>query len=1397
MKRKLLVFLLFLLSTGLTYADEVTIGTGSTKEKVPVYSAYGYTYSQTIYLQSELGEAGKITHLKWNFGGSTLNGSNDWTIYLGHTTESDFYYGDEWIPVENLTQVYSAVFNDPLTSGWIEFDIEDFQYDGVSNLVIAVDENNSEMDGYSDKFYTSYGYKRSIYKCNDYTNPDPTNPPYGSTLNYVPNIKVTFDYFTPYQGHDMTIKQTKVGGQGYFSPGQSENLIATALNSGIYEESDYTVEFYQVGSENDLLLGAVNQSSPLLSGETADVSLSTSFANMGEYQVYSKIIRSGDEVSENNTSDTITLFVVNEAIEEYTEDFEGGVIPGDWTVWNEDGDYKEWTIMSSSYSAHSGQYLCSVGYNSSGNDDWLVTPASLPVASANTFKFWAKSYSYSYPEDFEVWVSTTGNNPEDFSVMIASVDNASTNWTEYSYDLSDFIGQQVYLAIRCVSVDESKLYVDDVTYTPIPDISFYDLQANTITPADQIIEGVETAFTISITNNSDTDVEEYSISLYQLENSVETLLTTVNDPQSIASTQSINVDIPYTFSTAGSYSVFGKITYANDMNSDNDQNSPIDILVEQVDMPDLSATDISYPDFIAAAEATNFTINVQNLGNTDVDNYTIGLYKLEGDQSTELAITTVTETLAIDNSAEVIIGYTFETEGDYQLYAKVTSVDDINSDNDSTQIYTVNVSPVGSSQITVGTDETTMNIPVDMFYKSSLSESIYMAEELNGTGLIKSITYYTDFANDYSNQPLKIWLGETDRTELLEGDWIPSTELELVADTVIDWVAGEHQVTIILDQDYLYSGQNLVVMVERTTTNYKNYCVFKGSSTIYENRSVLYADDTDPANPASPATAEEDMCTANIPKTTFYVEEILPSSIEGIVNDGTNPIEGAQVQLLPAGTQVQTDDLGAFGFEDLFAGTYSVVVSAEGYYNDTIADFYLNSGETYELEVSLEAIPYIQIHGDVIGNNAPEGIEGASVTLSLGDVTYEETTNTFGEFYFVYVEGNNTYTLTIEKEGYQSYESQITCNEENLVLETISLVEILYPATELVVTDSVMFTALEWVEPQNSDRALNSYSVYRGLADAAFEDYTLLAEDITDENYMDQSWDDVENGGYKYAVTTIYDGGYSSDPVYSEIIEKGSLIWLVVAVDVNNGFQNSVDGVEIQLVNQDGNPEHIYNLSANDTVNCELIVANGIYDVYATHEDYQDYVAYNVEIDSNQLLLITLDELIHTPENLVAEDMTYGEAKLVWQMPATYSKGFMYFNLYLNGMFYGESIDATFVFNGLSYNTTYTFGVEAHYSSGDSEIISIEHAHMYDVAIENIESSLINVYPNPANASITIDAKNVEEVCFFNMHGQCVKTISKKENLHTIDISDLSIGTYVVRVIGTNKIRTAHFSIVR
>ena len=96
------------------------------------------------------------------------------------------------------------------------------------------------------------------------------------------------------------------------------------------------------------------------------------------------------------------------------------------------------------------------------NNDYLISPQVQLGLSGNTVKFWAKAISSGYPEKFKVGISTTGTAAANFTMITPAAGVVPTaTWAEYTYALDAYQGQNVYIAIQCVSSDAFALMIDD------------------------------------------------------------------------------------------------------------------------------------------------------------------------------------------------------------------------------------------------------------------------------------------------------------------------------------------------------------------------------------------------------------------------------------------------------------------------------------------------------------------------------------------------------------------------------------------------------------------------------------------------------------------------------------------------------------------------------------------------------------------------------------------------------------------------------------------------------------------------------------------------------------------------------------------------------------------------
>ena len=69
---------------------------------------------------------------------------------------------------------------------------------------------------------------------------------------------------------------------------------------------------------------------------------------------------------------------------------------------------------------------------------------------------------------------------------------------------------------------------------------------------------------------------------------------------------------------------------------------------------------------------------------------------------------------------------------------------------------------------------------------------------------------------------------------------------------------------------------------------------------------------------------------------------------------------------------------------------------------------------------------------------------------------------------------------------------------------------------------------------------------------------------------------------------------------------------------------------------------------------------------------------------------------------------------------------------------------------------------------------------MANLAIENVDSDMLNVYPNPTCAKVNINSvEPLKNVSVFNMMGQ---QVINAETANTVDLSNLNNGAYVIRI---------------
>ena len=209
-----------------------TIGSGTDNSKfIPTYNYYNYSLSQQIYTATEVGEAGTITAIAFEVSNSK-SATRNIDIYLSHTSTNSFSNNSSWIVQSTSYCVFSGDV-EFLASGWTTITLDTpFEYDGVSNLLLTVDDNTGSCVSSSSDASSFYVYSAdantALYKYLDGTNFDPASMTTGGILLSKKNqLLLTKVFYGPTGG------QTFTKSIGAYNENDGWYLIASPVDGAI------------------------------------------------------------------------------------------------------------------------------------------------------------------------------------------------------------------------------------------------------------------------------------------------------------------------------------------------------------------------------------------------------------------------------------------------------------------------------------------------------------------------------------------------------------------------------------------------------------------------------------------------------------------------------------------------------------------------------------------------------------------------------------------------------------------------------------------------------------------------------------------------------------------------------------------------------------------------------------------------------------------------------------------------------------------------------------------------------------------------------------------------------------------------------------------------------------
>lgn len=227
-------------------------------DRAPVNYWFNYSYSQAIYLSTEL-QPGMITAISYQYDGSTPVSDPASQIYMAEIATSSFTTEGDWIAGSALTQVFSGTVS--YSQGWVTINLNTpFIYNGTGNLLVAYLSNGSRAISTSEFKQMVTTDNRLLTYSNDSFSASIAYAPdeYDTYMEmYVPNTKFEI---TPF-GTDYCYPPTNLAVSNITTNGaeitweNNENVTTFAVEYKLATEEDWTLASNSVSGNTYTLSG--------------------------------------------------------------------------------------------------------------------------------------------------------------------------------------------------------------------------------------------------------------------------------------------------------------------------------------------------------------------------------------------------------------------------------------------------------------------------------------------------------------------------------------------------------------------------------------------------------------------------------------------------------------------------------------------------------------------------------------------------------------------------------------------------------------------------------------------------------------------------------------------------------------------------------------------------------------------------------------------------------------------------------------------------------------------------------------------------------------------------------------------------------------------------------------
>ena len=458
--------------------DPVTVSNADTSTSsisyIPAYSLYNYSYSEVIILADEIAGIGDIKGLQ--FKPTSTNGGNQLSnceIYMANTALDDLSSG--FSNASDFELVWSGDLG-YTTTGWrtVVFD-DDFQWDGVSNIVVAVRRNTGTWSGTTQFASYTAGAQLACYVYEDGSPYTMGSVSGGTPTNNVPWYRLIgcegITVITCFRVRNLTATDID-------SASVTLHWVDT-LNSG----ATYTVAYWAAGSTDTSYEYNVTDTFAVISG-----------LNSSTQYFFAVTPDCGDGSTVNPTTASFRT-TCGQAVVPFVEGFEGlptMAYPECWDV--QSGMIY---VRENSSNAHSGSnYLDFRGNSGENIQTVLLPPMDQPTGDLQV-RFWTRpesftdsycgTFSVGYINDSNSFVELANWSYDSFSAyeekevpMIGAPDNArialrhngnANNWYWY---VDDLVVEPIPACARPLSVSASNIVEDgaDINITGVDGSSY-------------------------------------------------------------------------------------------------------------------------------------------------------------------------------------------------------------------------------------------------------------------------------------------------------------------------------------------------------------------------------------------------------------------------------------------------------------------------------------------------------------------------------------------------------------------------------------------------------------------------------------------------------------------------------------------------------------------------------------------------------------------------------------------------------------------------------------------------------------------------------------------------------------------------------------------------------------